>query len=84
MESRLPASSSSRVSDLFPMRQLFYGTAGLLAITLLPLVIWPGLLNGIFTSNFLPHSYCYLGRPGVVWTHVTADSLIGLSYLMIS
>jgi len=75
---------TSRVSDVFPTRQLFYAIAGLLTITLLPFLIWPGLVSGILASNFLPHSYCYLGRAGVVWTHVAADSLIGLSYLMIS
>jgi len=75
---------ASSVSDVFPTRQLFYAMAGLLTITLLPFLIWPGLVSGILTSNFLPHSYCYLGRAGVVWTHVAADSFIGLSYLMIS
>jgi len=33
---------------------------------------------------YLPHLYCYLNRPGLVWTHVTADSLIGIAYFAIS
>jgi PAS domain S-box-containing protein len=32
---------------------------------------------------FHPHGYCYLWQPGLVWTHVTADMLIGLSYMTI-
>jgi PAS domain S-box-containing protein len=32
----------------------------------------------------MPHLYCYLGRRGLVWSHVITDSLIGISYLGIS
>jgi signal transduction histidine kinase len=39
-----------------------------------------------FTANplFHPHGYCYLWEPGLVGAHVSADSLIGLSYFTIS
>jgi PAS domain S-box-containing protein len=68
----------------FPTRQVLYGIAGLLAIAVGPFLIWPTLADRILAANFLPHLYCYLGKPGLVWTHVVADSLIGLSYVMIS
>lgn len=30
-----------------------------------------------------PHGFCFLWRPELLWTHVVADALIGLSYLTI-
>jgi PAS domain S-box-containing protein len=60
------------------------GVAALLAVAVGPFLIWPTLADRILAANFLPHLYCYLGKPGLVWTHVVADSLIGLSYVMIS
>lgn len=34
-------------------------------------------------SNFMPHGFCYLWNPGLVWLHVISDSLIALSYAAI-
>src|SRR5579863_1686071 len=68
----------------FPTRQVLCGVAALLAVAVGPFLIWPTLADRILGANFLPHLYCYLGKPGLVWTHVVADSLIGLSYVMIS
>lgn len=45
---------------------------------------WPGLRTHLFSTDFLPHSFCYLKNPALVWTHVAADSVIALSYLSIS
>lgn len=36
------------------------------------------------TSRFMPHGMCYLWEPGLLWTHVVSDVLIGASYLAIS
>lgn len=81
----MPAHISGRSEpSRFATHQVFYWTAGLLALAVLPFLIWPALANRILASNFLPHLYCYLGQPGLVWTHVVADSLIALSYLTIS
>lgn len=33
---------------------------------------------------FMPHGHCYLWKPGLVWTHVVTDALIGLAYMSIS
>lgn len=64
-------------------RQLYTaGIAVVLAIT--PFVIWPRLSGRLLSADFLPHVYCYLRNPGLVWTHVVADSLIGISYFAIS
>lgn len=68
----------------FPARQVLYGMAVLLATALGPFLIWPVLAKRLLVSSFLPHLYCYLGKTGLVWTHVAADSLIGLSYFAIS
>ncbi len=55
------------------------------AVALLPFLLWPALAARFFGSNdYLPHAFCYLRRPALVWTHVTADSLIALAYLAIS
>lgn len=64
-------------------RQLYIaGIAVVLAIT--PFAVWPRLSGRLLSTDFLPHAYCYLRNPGLVWTHVVADSLIGISYLAIS
>jgi hypothetical protein len=42
-------------------------------------------LSDIFSnSGFMPHIHCYLDRPSLVWTMVVTDTLIGLSYVVIS
>ncbi|HKE85411.1 MAG TPA: PAS domain S-box protein [Vicinamibacterales bacterium] len=42
------------------------------------------LLTHYFASDgFMPHGYCYLWKPGMVWLHVISDSLIALAYLSI-
>ncbi len=49
-----------------------------------PLLIWPALMKAVLATDFLPHLYCYLKNPALVWTHVAADTFIGISYLAIS
>jgi PAS domain S-box-containing protein len=34
-------------------------------------------------GEFMPHGYCYMWNPGLVWLHVISDSLIALSYFTI-
>ena len=41
------------------------------------------LKNLISPDGFMPHGYCYLWTPGLIWLHVVSDSLIALSYLSI-
>ncbi len=58
------------------------------AIVLLAIVLlftFPGWWNSLVTVNgFIPHGHCYLWKPGLVWLHVTSDSLIAFAYVGIS
>jgi PAS domain S-box-containing protein len=65
-------------------RRLAYAVGWFLILATGPFVVWPTLGSRFLTTNYLPHLYCYLAKPGLVWTHVTADSLIGLAYVAIS
>jgi chemotaxis family two-component system sensor kinase Cph1 len=38
---------------------------------------------GLFSSDFLPHSTCYLRQPEIVWLHVVSDALIASAYYSI-
>src|SRR5262249_31298302 len=76
-------SPDSFVPSHFLKRQLFIIAVGL-SLIVGAFSIWPKLGGCLLTANFLPHAYCYLRNPGLVWTHVAADSLIGVSYLAIS
>ncbi len=41
-------------------------------------------LKQFFSSDgFMPHGYCYLWNPGLVWLHVASDALITAAYLSI-
>jgi two-component sensor histidine kinase len=70
--------------SLFTKRTVYVVMAGCV-IVLAPLLFWPTLAGRLFgADDYLPHMFCYLRRPALVWTHVTADSLIALAYLAIS
>ena len=78
------ATISGRFEPPFLKRPLLCGIAAVFAIVVGPFLIWPALAHRMMAANFLPHRVCYLGRPGLVWTHVIADSFIALAYLTIS
>ena len=40
-------------------------------------------LKHLFSPSFMPHGYCYLWDPGIVWLHIISDALITLSYYSI-
>jgi len=42
-----------------------------------------GLFQQLFSSDFMPHGFCYLWDPRIVWLHVISDGLIALSYYCI-
>lgn len=80
---------STTASDLLQLdpsfrRQCLYATGVILAVAAAPFLVWRGLSQRLLASNFLPHMYCYLGNPGLIWTHVVSDSAIALAYLAIS
>lgn len=41
------------------------------------------ILDIIFNSRFIPHGYCFMWRPELVWMHVLADLTIALAYFSI-
>jgi PAS domain S-box-containing protein len=40
-------------------------------------------IRQLLSPNFMPHGYCYLWDPRIVWLHVISDGLITLSYYCI-
>jgi PAS domain-containing protein len=40
-------------------------------------------MGSLFSTNYLPHQFCYLSQPGLIWTNVLSDGLIALSYGLI-
>src|SRR5215469_15752073 len=65
-------------------KRLLYAFSAVSVLAIGSFLIWPRLAAQLLASNFLPHQYCYLKNPGLVWTHVVADSLIGIAYPSIS
>jgi signal transduction histidine kinase len=59
-------------------------TLAALSLTAAALVLIPSALRGMFSSSFLPHSFCYLNNKQLIALHVGSDSAIWLSYLAIS
>jgi signal transduction histidine kinase len=41
------------------------------------------LRNLLNDSELTPHGFCLLWRPEIIWTHVTSDAIIALSYFSI-
>ncbi|HLB93368.1 MAG TPA: PAS domain S-box protein [Terriglobales bacterium] len=41
------------------------------------------LFQQFFSSDFMPHGFCYLWNPGMMWLHIVSDALIALSYYCI-
>src|SRR5689334_12144265 len=80
-----PGGSAELLAPVKPSNnRLSYGCALLLILVIGPVLAWPALRALILNSNYLPHRYCYLAQPGLVWTHVVSDMLIGLAYVAIS
>jgi len=42
-----------------------------------------GALPALFSAAYLPHRFCYLAQPGLIWTNVSTDALIAVSYAVI-
>ncbi len=41
------------------------------------------LWQKISEHDFMPHGHCYFWTPDILWTHVTSDFIIGISYYSI-
>lgn len=42
-----------------------------------------GIMDTVFNDRFMPHGYCYLWRPELVWMHALADLVIAIAYISI-
>jgi PAS domain S-box-containing protein len=63
-----------------PLRKVFaWATIGILML----IVTRTGTPRFLFSGNYLPHRYCYLAQPDLIWTNVILDSLIAASYVVI-
>src|SRR5215470_6182500 len=54
---------------------------GLLSVCLVTLPVWT---TNVFSSNFLPHRFCYLSNSGLITLHFICDSLIFIAYTTIA
>ena len=65
-------------------QRVLYAIAVVSVLAISPFMVWPVLSARLLATNFLPHQFCYLRNAGLIWTHVAADSLIGIAYFAIS
>lgn len=63
------------------MRKLLLAAA--LVVLGLEVLAHTGVLSAVFSAHYLPHRFCYLQQPWLVWTNVTMDGLIAISYASI-
>jgi signal transduction histidine kinase/PAS domain-containing protein len=57
--------------------------AALAAAVLLMALASTRVLTPLFSSAYLPHRFCYLAQPGLIWSNVVTDALIAVSYIAI-
>jgi len=79
-----PGLRSALFSDSPSSKRQLYIILASSALVLAPFLLWPSLIKRLFATDFLPHLFCYLRNPALVWTHVVADRLIGMAYFAIS
>jgi PAS domain S-box-containing protein len=48
------------------------------------LIAWPAWTTNLFSSDFLPHRFCYLSNSRLITLHFVCDLLIFISYTIIS
>jgi hypothetical protein len=54
-----------------------------IGILLLVILVRTRALPFLFSANYLPHRYCYLAQPDLIWANVVMDGLIAASYVVI-
>jgi PAS domain S-box-containing protein len=54
-----------------------------IGILLLVILVRTRALPFLFSAQYLPHRYCYLAQPDLIWTNVVMDGLIAASYVVI-
>lgn len=63
------------------MKKIVWSMAGVIAVV--AALAYAGGFSFLFSANYLPHQFCYLAQPGLIWTNVVMDGLIAASYLAI-
>jgi signal transduction histidine kinase len=63
---------------------LFRWSIGIVGAVVAGVLVFEALHISVFSRIGLPHEFCYLQQPKLVWLHVIADLLIGLAYVSIS
>ena len=63
------------------MRQRILSVAAITGLLAFGGAIYSGSLQALFSSDYLPHRFCYLAQPGLIWTNVLADTLIAAAYV---
>ena len=54
-----------------------------LGLSTLGVLAYKGAFSSLFAISYLPHRYCYLAQPWMIWSNVTMDALIAASYVVI-
>lgn len=63
------------------MRKVLLAAA--LTLVGLEVLAHAGILSALLSPHYLPHRYCYLQQPWLVWTNVSMDGMIAISYAAI-
>ncbi len=75
--SKAPASRLLRIGLSIPV------LAGAVWLAVIAVSRWSSETSSMGSSDFMPHGYCYLWDPGILWLNVISDGLITLSYYAI-
>lgn len=62
----------------------FRWSTGIVLAIVVGLLVLESLGISVFRRIGMPHEYCYLMDPKLIWLHVTSDLLIGVAYVSIS
>jgi signal transduction histidine kinase len=69
--------------ESLPSKRTLETTLAIAGVGLLAMLL-SRILRGLFSSQFLPHAYCYLYNRNLIALHVVSDAVIWLSYVAIS
>lgn len=62
----------------------FRSSVAIVGAVIAGVLLFEALDISVFQRIGMPHEFCYLRDPKLVWLHVTSDTLIGLAYVSIS
>lgn len=63
---------------------MFRWSIGIIAAGIGGMFVFEALNLPVFSYIGLPHEFCYLREPSLIWLHVVSDFLIGAAYVSIS